>query len=283
MSAILGGLGAACCWAATAFFARTAARVVGGWTTFAWASLIGALLVLGPLTIALAAEPPSAGTLALLALAGALNVGGLVAEFVALRTGKVSVIIPIVSAEGAVAALVAGVAGEPIAAAAWAFLAIVVVGVVATSTGDDPTQDAAGADHARRTVLLSVGSSVLFGVSLYLQGTVSDRLPIGTVIAPPTIMGVLLVVVPLAATRRLRSPRAALPAIAGVAVAELLGFSCYVYGARDSVAIAAVLSSQFAAIAVLVSVVVLRERPAPRQLFGLVAIGAGVTALALVH
>jgi hypothetical protein len=55
------------------------------------------------------------------------------------------------------------------------------------------------------------------------------------------------------------------------------------YGARHPVAIAAVLSSQFAAITALVGVVALRERPAPRQLFGLVAIGAGVTALALVH
>ena len=62
-------------------------------------------------------------------------------------------------------------------------------------------------------------------------------------------------------------------------IAEVLGFICFAVGARDSVAIAAVLGSQFAAVASVAAFLFLRERLTRLQLAGVVLILAGVAAL----
>jgi drug/metabolite transporter (DMT)-like permease len=61
--------------------------------------------------------------------------------------------------------------------------------------------------------------------------------------------------------------------------AEVLGFVCFAVGARESVAIAAVLGSQFAAVASVAAYVLLRERLTRLQLVGVVTILVGVAAL----
>ena len=62
----------------------------------------------------------------------------------------------------------------------------------------------------------------------------------------------------------------------------MLGFVCYAVGARDSVAIAAVLGSQFAAVASVAADVLFRERLTRLQLAGAVVIVVGVAALTAV-
>jgi drug/metabolite transporter (DMT)-like permease len=279
--AILGGLGAACCWAATGFCAQTASRKVGELNAFAWASVIGLLLVLGPLAVSLADHTPSAGTLGALALAGVMNVAGLVAQFYALRIGRVSVVVPITSAEGAVAAIAAAVLGEPLPAIAWASLAAVILGVAVAAWSNPERLETSENRDGSRPVLFAILSALCFGVGLCVQGKAGQTGAIAVAIAPPTVMGVLLVALPLSGARQLRSPRGALPNLVAVAVVELLGFSCYIYGARESIPIAAVLSAQYATIALLVSVVVLRERLVRGQLIGYAAIAIGVAVLAV--
>ena len=278
--AILGGLGAACCWATTGFCAQIAARKVGELNAFAWASMIGLLLVVAPLVVALAGHTVSAGTLGALALAGALNVAGLVAQFFALHTGKVSVVVPITSAEGAVAAIAAAALGKPLPALAWASLVVVTLGVAVAARSNPGRIETPQNRGGSRPVLLAMLSALCFGLGLCIQGKAGQTGAIAIAIAAPTVMGALLVALPLSANRRVRSPRNALPSLVAVAVVELLGFACYIYGARDSIPIAAVLSAQYATIAVLVSVVFLRERLARGQVIGYVAIAIGVAVLA---
>ena len=62
-------------------------------------------------------------------------------------------------------------------------------------------------------------------------------------------------------------------------LAEVLGFVCFAIGARDSVAVAAVLGSQFAAVASVAAYLFLRERLTRLQLAGVVMILGGVAAL----
>ena len=280
VTAILGGLGAACCWAATGFCAQAASRRVGELSAFAWASVFGLLLVLGPLVVSVASDTPSAATVRALTLAGVMNVVGLVAQFYALRIGRVSVVVPITSAEGAVAAITAAVLGKPLSAVAWASLAAVIVGVGIAAWSDPGRVGTLENRDGSRPVLFAILSALCFGVGLGVQGKAGQTGAIAIAIAPPTVMGALLVALPLSASRQLRSPRGALPNLLAVAVVELLGFSCYIYGARDSIPIAAVLSAQYATIALAVSVVVLRERLSHGQLFGYVAIAIGVAVLA---
>ena len=112
MWAILGGLGAATCWAVTTLTAARASRLIGSYATLAWVMLTG-LLVVGPFVLA-EGRPPEldGGAAGWLVVAGAGNVAGLLITYTALQIGKVGVIAPIESSEGAVAAVIATLAGE---------------------------------------------------------------------------------------------------------------------------------------------------------------------------
>jgi drug/metabolite transporter (DMT)-like permease len=59
----------------------------------------------------------------------------------------------------------------------------------------------------------------------------------------------------------------------------VLGLVAYNVGARDGIAVAAVLSSQFAAMAAVAAYVVFRERLARVQVAGVVVIAIGVAVL----
>lgn len=281
MIAVLGGLAAAFCWAATGFCGQRAARLIGELSTFAWASAVGLTLSIIPAAVGLITSPPSARILIELVGAGFFNVFGLVAQFSALRRGRVSVIVPVSSAEGAVAAMLAVAAGARLPAAGWAALGLVIAGVLITAAsqwtrGDpDPTRDGLG------PVGLAIVAALLFGAGLFLQGKAGNSAPLGLAIAPPSFMGVLIVALPLASAHRLNPSRTSRGWILGVAVAELLGFLCYVIGSRHSVPVAAVLSAQYATISVLLSVVFLRERLSMGQTVGFALTISGVVALSL--
>src|SRR5581483_5611652 len=125
MWAILGGLGAAAAWAAAMLTASRASRLVGSQTTLAWVMLTG-LIVVGP--IALAEGKPAGldgGAAVWLVLAGAGNVGGLLLSYTGMRIGKVGVVAPITSAEGAVAAVIAVAAGEQLGVGTGVALGVV--------------------------------------------------------------------------------------------------------------------------------------------------------------
>ncbi len=77
MLAVLGGLGAALCWATGTLAATRASRLVGPQRVLAWVMLVG-LVVVAPLLFA--AGPPhgvDARELGWLAVSGGGNVGGL--------------------------------------------------------------------------------------------------------------------------------------------------------------------------------------------------------------
>jgi uncharacterized membrane protein len=275
MIAVSGGLCAACCWALTGLLAQRASRTIGEVAAFAWAALFGLFLVLIPGVLAAVDSHVSTKSGFELAVAGTLNVVGLVAQFSALIRGRVSMIIPITSAEGAVAALWGAADGVKIGTAGWGGLAAVMVGVAVTALagrGDD----AHVSGSCSRDVCLAIFAALSFGTSLYLQGHASAHAPVGLAIATPSLMGSLVVTAPLALARRLPSPGRTVPTLVAVAAAELLGFLSYAIGARHSLPVAAVLSSQYATISVIFGVVLFKEHPRPRQLVGYVLIIVGV-------
>jgi drug/metabolite transporter (DMT)-like permease len=279
--AVLGGLGAALSWAATGVCAQRAARAIGELSTFAWASAIGLVIVIVPAAVGLISSTPSARTLLALGGAGFFNVLGLVAQFSALRRGRVSVIVPVSSAEGAVAAMLAVAAGAHLPTAGWAALGVLIAGVLITAGSQWPRADADPGADGLRPVGLAVVAALFFGCGLFLQGKAGASAPLGLAIAPPSFMGVLIVALPLASASRINSPRGARGWILGVAAAELTGFVFYVIGARHSLPVAAVLSAQYATISVLLSVVFLRERLSSGQMVGFALTILGVTVLSL--
>jgi len=275
--AILGGLGAALAWSVTILTASRASPLIGSWSTLAWVMLTG-LFVVGP--FALAEGRPSgldAGALSWLLVSGIGNVSGLLIVYTALKLGKVGLVGPITSSEGAVAAVIAVAAGERLGVWTGVALGVVALGIVVAAR-PPAERDEAGRDDPR-AVWLAVAAALAFGAGLYGTGRASLDLPIAWAVLPPRVVGVACVTIPLALGRRIRLTREAVPFVVASGLGEVAGFVAYAIGARHGIAVAAVLSSQFAALAAVAAAILFRERLGRVATVGVMIITVGVAAV----
>ena len=132
--AILGGLGAALAWSVTLLCTSRATRMIGSASVLAWVMLAGFCIVVPWIAIEGLPDQLDGSSAAWLFLAGIGNIVGLLFVYTALRTGKVGVVGPIVSTEGAIAAVLAVLAGEHLAAGSAAMLALIAVGIAIAAT-----------------------------------------------------------------------------------------------------------------------------------------------------
>jgi drug/metabolite transporter (DMT)-like permease len=279
MAAVLGGLGAATAWAGAMLSASRASRMLDSPSVLAWVATIGMVITIPLLVIA---GDPHLGTreIELLLVAGAGNVGGLLIVYTALRDGPVGLVGPIVSAEGALAAAIAIVAGDPVKTSTLVALGVVTTGVVVASAGGDETSTEAA---SLRPLLLACTAALSFGASLYATGRLGRTVPVAWAVLPPRLVGVLVVALPLAAMRRLRLTRPAIPLLVVSGCCEVLGFASYAAGARRDVAVAAVLASLFGAVAAIVARFLFDERLTRSQVTGVSIVVAGVVALGVLQ
>jgi len=290
--AIVFGLLTAFLWATTLLASARASRLLGAWSTLAWVMLIGLVVTL-PFVIATAPSVSLTGRdVTLMAVAGIANSVGLLCNYAAVRRGKVALVGPIVSTEGAIAAVLAVIAGDPLGAAAAAVLAIIAVGVVLASidrsAGDpelapDPAAEARPIGPSRDTVIvvgLALGAAALFGLNLFVTSRIAGVLPLAWTVLPARLAGVVLVTIPLVLRGRLRLVRAAVPFVIVVGVCEVLGIATFALGARVSAPVTSVLASQFAGIAAVAAYLLFGERLRRVQVVGIVLIAIGVAVLA---
>jgi drug/metabolite transporter (DMT)-like permease len=303
MIAILGGLGAAFLWAAANLASSRSSRLIGASSALAWMMLVG-LVVTAPLAPFAGPLPQLTPALAFwLAASGLGSVIGLFFVYRGLRIGKVGPVLAIASTEGAIAAVVAVIAGERLTIPVALMLVVIAVGiaVVALATGDAAeASGAAGAagDHGvtatslvlrpgrsaeRQATLFGTAGAIAFGFSIYGTAQAGLSLPIIIAIMPARVAGVALVFVPMALAGRLRMTRHAAPLVVITALGEVLGNAAYVVGARESIAIAAVLACQYAAIGAVAAFFLFRERLSLLQRSGVVAIAIGVAILTAVR
>jgi drug/metabolite transporter (DMT)-like permease len=281
MLAIVGGLGAALVFATVTLCNSRSSRMIGPSQLLAWVMLIG-LAIVAPLVV-LEGVPDDldAESGAWLAVAGIGNVVGLLLAYAALRVGKVGIVAPVIATQGAVAAVLAVIAGESIGAGAAVTLAVIAVGVVLAGLADDGGEEAerptAGArSHA---MLYALGAAFAIGWSLYATARASIDLPVVWALLPSRVIGVAVVTVPLVLRTGLRMTREALPLVLVAGVFEVLGFALFALGARHGIAASAVLASQFAAVAAVAAYFLFGERIARVQLAGVTLIVAGVGVL----
>jgi drug/metabolite transporter (DMT)-like permease len=277
--AILGGLGAAVAWAVTILCASRASRLIDSASVLGWVMLTGFCIVVPWALLEGIPNELDADMTAWLLLAGLGNIVGLLLTYSALRTGNVGIVAPIVSTEGAVAAILAVLAGEQLGAGSAAILALIALGIALAATTAESPVEATVDRHSAAVPLLAFLAAGSFGLSIYATARASAELPIAWAVAPPRILGVLFIALPLAATSRLRITRKALPLVVASGIGEVVGFALFAIGSRHSVAIAAVLSSQFAALAAVAAYFLFRERLSRLQLVGVTTIVAGVTVL----
>jgi drug/metabolite transporter (DMT)-like permease len=307
VTALIGGLGAAVLWAAATLCSSRSSRMLGSRVVLAWVMVVGVIVGLPLAAISPAPATLEPSTLGLLGLAGVCYVVGLQLTYAALRIGKVSIVAPIVATEGAVAALIAIAFGDPLGLVAGIMLGLVASGVVLSTlepggsnvpAGDfdlvadsidgpriDPNLPTATGERpidARRAVLLAAGAALVFGVGIVAAGRAAALVPVAWVALSARLVGVAVVVVPLLLQRRLRVTRVALPLVVIAGVAEVLGSMLSAWGSRESIAITAVMGSQFAAIAAVAAYFLFGERLGRLQVAGVILIVAGVTVLAAV-
>lgn len=186
--------------------------------------------------------------------------------------------------------------GEQVAIAAAIVLTAIAIGVILASSGrDEPAvaepgglvaelaRAAAPGHPGRKATIIAIAAALAFGINLYASARIGTTLPLVWSILPARLGGFVFVALPLLLTGRLRLTREALPLVALVAVTEIVGTAVFAFGARDGIAVAAVTSSQFGAIAAVVSVVAFGERLRRIQVVGIVAIAVGVALLAAIQ
>ncbi len=281
MIAIVAGLGAALCWASATLCAAQASRIIGAWSVLAWVMLIG-LTITAPVAAFSGIPRDLHGTeVVWIVLAGAGNVAGLLLAYEAMRRGKVSIVAPISSTEGAIAALLAVATGEALGVSSAILLALIVGGVVLASLAS--ADDEGGGAHPVGASLLAAAAACTFGVGLFATARVSNALPLVWAVIPPRLLGVAVVALPLLLARRVRIEAAAIPLVLVSGVCEVAGFTSYSLGARHSVAVSAVLGSQFAAFAALAAFVLFRERLRLAQIIGITVIAVCVALLSAIR
>ena len=258
MIAVLGGLGAALCWATGTVSAARASRLVGARSVLNWVMIVG-FVVTAP--IAAASGVPDglhARELGWFCVSGAGNVAGLLLGYEAMRVGKVSIVAPITSTEGAIAAVLAVAAGEALDIPSAVLLGAIAIGVAACAAAS-------------------------FGASLFATAKVSNALPLVWAVIPPRLFGVATVALPSLALRRIRIAAAAIPFVVLSGLCEVAGFASYSLGARHGIAVSSVLASQFAAFAAVAAFVVFHERLRVVQIAGIATILICVAALSAIR
>ena len=309
--AVVGGLGAALCWAIATMSTSRSSKMIGPSSVLAWVMVVGAVVAFVP---ALLERPdgdldPTAVTLSV--VAGLAYIGGLSLIYRALRIGPVTIAAPVVSTEGALAAVIAVFLGEPLGAAAAVLLAIIAVGVILASSerpSDDRSAELGRAEEGdtatagttatpdvlapgqrttpeitRRTAVLAFAAAMVFAVGLVTSArAVTLGMPVMWVSLVARTLGVALVAVPLLVTGRLRWARPALPLVVAAGIGEVVGTALYTIAAQDGIAVAAVLGAQFATISVVGAYFLFGERLDRRQVVGVVIVIVGVALLSAV-
>jgi drug/metabolite transporter (DMT)-like permease len=279
MLAIVGGLGAALVFATVTLCNSRSSRMIGPTQLLSWVMLIGLAIVLPLVVLEGVPDDLDGESGAWLAVAGIGNVVGLLLAYAALRAGKVGIVAPVIATQGAVAAVLAVVAGESIGVGAAVTLAFIAVGVVLAGLAGDEDEEVEGREGGPHALLYALGAAVAIGWSLYATARASLDLPVVWALLPSRVIGVAVVTVPLALRAGLRMTREALPFVLVAGVCEVLGFALFALGARHGIAVSAVLASQFAAVAAVAAYFLFGERLARVQLAGVTLIVAGVGVL----
>jgi drug/metabolite transporter (DMT)-like permease len=279
--ALLGGLIAALAWGCSTIFAGRASRQIGAESTLGWVGIGGAVLIT-PIAIWYGFPDDTTWVDWLLVVVGAMgSVIGLRFTYRALAMGKVGVVVAITSTEGAIAAAIAFALGAPLGGLAAVGIVLASVGVAAVGLGRHENDTDEMVRDNRRAAANAGAAAVIFGTSLYVSGDVARRVGPPWVVMGARWLGILTMALPLIVTRRFGIAR---PAIWFGLIAGLLestGFLGFLWGAGDSVGIAAVMATQYATVATLISWVVLRERLSRLQIAGVATVVLGVIVLAV--
>ena len=280
--AILGGFGAALSWAIATLASSRSSRMIGPMSVLGWVMAVGWLAALGPALLSTPTDLDPPKVIGMIVVGLSHNLGLLLA-YAALSMGRVSIVAPITATEGALAAVLSVILGESMATTTAILLGVIAVGVVLSAyerSADRPESPATAPANNRRAALLAMAAALTFSIGLVGSGKLGAAgMPPAWVMLASRTVGLLIIVLPLILTRRFRLTRPAVPLVLVAGILEVFGGAVYVVAATEDIAVAAVLSSQFAAIAAVAAFFLFRERLQRLQIIGVVLIAVGITLL----
>jgi drug/metabolite transporter (DMT)-like permease len=277
MIPVLAGLTAAVMWGLSTVVASRSTKAIGSQGALAWVMLIGFFMTLTLTPISGAPHDISGSAWAWAIAAGFGSAFGLSMMYQALRIGKVGVVAPVASTEGALAAMLSIALGERLTIGVAICLGVIALGIFVVTLRGSAT------DIHLRPSLYAMAAACSFGVGLVGSSRAGTELGALWTILVARVIGLSVVAVPLIVTRRLPRPGRVWWMVTFSAIAELVGFAAFIGGSQKGVAIPAVLASQFAAVAAATSYLVFGERLGLRQRAGAAVIFAGVAVLSLLR
>ena len=277
MAAIIFGLVAALLWGVSAIVGTRLVRLVGAWGSVTMTMLTGLAFVL---PAALAVDPPHASLTSWgwAVATGFCYVAATACWLLAVRSGKVSVVVPIVSTDGAMAALIAvTVLGEEMPLEIAVTLAVIVAGIVVAGLRRDLGEEAR---FTGRELVLALGAAGLFGLSFVGSAQAEEAVGVVWTLLASRIAAVAVLVPVVVAVGGFRLSRIGLPLAAAMAALDVGGYAAFLVGVSAGVAVTSVLASQYAIVAVVGGFLALGERLTRLQTVGVGLTLAGVAALA---
>ncbi len=268
---ILLGILAATVWGIAGVAGGLGARRVGAHRAIAWSMMLGLLLAL---PLALASGAPGridVRTVLWLLLVSAGMIGGLVCVYQGMRLGSIAVVASISATYGGVGAVLSIISGEQPSTITLIALGVAVVAAVLASQGETNVPGLVYA-NPNRAALLGAGAALLWGIQLWAGAQIGDDVGASWMVASARTVGVVVVALPLIARGAARIDRRTVPYLLVAGFGEVCGMTLFVLSSAYGVAQAAVLTSQYGAVAALIGVVVLKERLRVIQLIGIVVI-----------
>jgi drug/metabolite transporter (DMT)-like permease len=265
-------------WGSISVLEAKVSRALGGQSALAWVFGAGLVVVL-PIALIHGIPDASAGAWGWAMVAAGGSLAGLALMFTGLQYGRVGLVTATISVQGAFASIFAAIGGQTLHPLSVVAMGISAAGTFVLMSGDGGLQ---APPRERRGILLALAAACFTGLSLFAASRGGSGIGADWVLVCIRLSSVGLVLVPLAATGRLKSPRGVLIPVIVAGLGEVAAFAAYIEASnRIGVAVPAVIASQFALIAATTGWLVLGERLGRRQLTGAGAILAGVTALTI--
>lgn len=277
MTALALGVGSSLCWGLADFLGGCQTKRIPALVVVAFGQL-GALVALGA-ALWIGGGGLAGAVLLPAAVAGVGLSVGLAAFYRALAVGTMGVVAPIVATGSTIPVLVGVASGEHPGAVQAAGLALAVAGVIlsvrAPSTaGPGTSRRIAGAGFAAAAAL-ALGSSLVF-VKQASEHDVLATLLVSRGAGLATL-GVALVMTGTA----FRAPRRQLPALLAIGLLDMAATGLFALATTQGLlSVAAVASSLYPAVTVVLARVALRERLSREQAIGVGAVLLGVCLLA---
>jgi drug/metabolite transporter (DMT)-like permease len=284
MPTIALGLAAACLYSLYNFFSQRLLRSVS-WMAITVAMFVTGLALLGVPALVVDGVPVGGDLrdLGLAALGGLLYTLATGSFLLALRVGKLSLVVVLACLDGAFAAAVSIAMGEHLSAAAAVGLVCAAGGGLLAAVERDVDGEV-GDGRRRWRFAAGAGLALLCGAAMagvfIAYGQIEAFSPLTTV-SVASAAG-LVVMLPLAlAAGHAAPPRHRAAAVYGVGVLDMAAFIAGSAAlALGPVSVASVMQAQTATVSTVLGLLVLRERPAWWQSVGIAATIAGVSVIA---